>query len=398
MKLAYLSNNAWPGNEAGLLFSLHNARGFWQAGADCVLLVHGRTAEAVPTVLRTRFDLHDPLPILPLRAPSVGGSRLLFYLRAFLALRRSDRTVLITRNVNFLPWAWLLKRHTGMRIYLEAHNLWAAPLRRAERLRLAQRRQARLERAWVPYVDGVIAISAPLARLYRCSYPGVPVLAAPPGTSSIQALQRRQFSYTLGYIGGFDAQRYPLEAVFQALARIHEPRLRFLCIGATRPGEQARVQEQARRAGIAERVHVYPWVTGPALAQLKAQIDVGVAVLGDTFLTRLVCPTKIFDYLAMAVPCIASRFDGVEAIVSHGQQGLLVEHTVAAWEHAIRYLYADFFRYQDMAAHCHTLATTLQWPERARLIVQWLAADAGAAANVSWQTNATTHANASELK
>jgi glycosyltransferase involved in cell wall biosynthesis len=117
-------------------------------------------------------------------------------------------------------------------------------------------------------------------------------------------------------------------------------------------------------------------VTGQALEQLTDEIDVGVAVLADTFLTRLVCPTKIFAYLATATPFVASRLGGVEAIVRHGQHGWLVENTPAAWEQAIRDSYANFSRYQHIALQCHALATTLQWEDRARRIVEFLACPA----------------------
>lgn len=372
MRLAYLSNNAWPGREAGLLFSMHNARGFWQAGADFWLLVHGQTLEPVSVVLRRQFQLDEALPIRPIWAPRLGGSRLAYYWRAFWQLLASDRTVVITRNVNFLPWAWWLKRCRGMRIYLEAHNFWAAPERRGEPRHWAQRRQARLERVWVPAIDGVISISAPLARLFRHYYPGVPVLTAAPGTTPAAPPRRTRFCYTLGYIGGFDEERYPLVTVLRALATVQEPGLRLLCIGATRPEEQARVNEVARQLGVAERVEVYPWLTGQALERLRARMDVGIAVLADTFLPRLVCPTKIFDYLATGTPFIASRLDGIASMVQSGRHGILVDNTPVAWAGAMREMYADFARYQEMAQQCYAFALTIPWEQRARRIVRAL--------------------------
>jgi glycosyltransferase involved in cell wall biosynthesis len=296
----------------------------------------------------------------------------LFYWRAFRTLLRGNRTVLITRNVNFLPWAWLLKRRKGMRVYLEAHNFWAAADRRHEPHQYAQWRQARLEHAWVPRIDGVICISAPLARLFRQYYPAVPVLVAPPGTTANRPPYRPHFTYTLGYIGGFDTTRYPLDIVMRALANTPRPELRLLCIGAARPEDQRRIRALAERCGVAHRVRVYPWLTGQALEQLKAEIDVGVAVLADTFLTRLVCPTKIFEYLAMATPFIASRLEGIAAVVRDRQHGMLVENTPAAWGRAMQEIYADFARYQQLAQQCHAAALTMQWDQRARRILQAL--------------------------
>jgi glycosyltransferase involved in cell wall biosynthesis len=113
-------------------------------------------------------------------------------------------------------------------------------------------------------------------------------------------------------------------------------------------------------------------VSGQALAQLKTQIDVGIAVLADTFLPRLVCPTKIFDYLSTGTPCIASGFEGVAALLHHGTHALLVDNTAVAWEQAIRRIYADFTQYQQMASHCRRLAKTLSWQQRAQTMLQFL--------------------------
>jgi glycosyltransferase involved in cell wall biosynthesis len=368
--MAYVANAEWPSTSPGLPFSVFDARGFCHAGADCLLILHGRTSEPVAVVRKALFNLGDELPILPLRAPRLGGSKWLFYLRAFLALRGSNRTVLITRNLNFLPWALALKRWQRLRVYFEAHNFWTDPALRGEKLHAIRRRYVRLERRWLRNVDGVICISEPLAQLYRQYYPALPVFTAVTGTTPEQPLPRSHFSYTLGYIGSFTESRYPLGIVMQALSAIREPAVRLLCIGAKRAQDVARMRDLAQHFGIAERVEVHPWVTGEALAQLKARIDVGVAVLADTFHTRIGCPVKILEYFSMGVPVVASQFDSTTTLLRSGTHGFLVANTPPAWEHAIRSVYADFPRYQHMVQQCATLATTLSWEHRARRIME----------------------------
>jgi glycosyltransferase involved in cell wall biosynthesis len=372
MRIAYISNNDWPGTAAGLPFSVFTTKGLCDAGADAFLVLHGHTSQPVAVVRKALFDLDAAPPIVPLRAPRLGGSKFLFYLRAFLALRGSDRTTLITRNLNFMPWAMTLKKWHHMRVYYEAHNFWADPALRGEKLRAAQRRQVQLTRRWLAAVDGIICISEPLQRLYQQYYPALPVCTALPGVAVVQPVRRSAFRYTLGYIGSFDEGRYPLRLVMQALANIAAPEVRLLCIGVTDSATVARLREQATHLGLASRVIIQPWVSGRQLEQLKAQMDVGISVLADTFLTRLVCPTKIFDYLSTGTPFISSRFEGVAGLVQHGTHGLLVDNTPVAWEQAIRSMYADFTQYQHMATQCVALARTLGWQQRAQALLQFL--------------------------
>ena len=233
MRIAYISNNDWPGTAAGLPFSVFTTKGLCDVGADALLVLHGQTSQPMATVRKALFDLDDVPPIVPLRAPRLGGSKFLFYLRAFLALCGSDRTTLITRNLNFLPWAVALKKWQHMRIYYEAHNFWTEPAVRGEILTAAQQRQVRLARRWLSAVDGIICISEPMRRLYQQHYPTLPVCAALPGVAVVQPVARSAFHYTLGYMGSFDEGRYPLSLVMRAVAHITEPAVRLLCIGVT---------------------------------------------------------------------------------------------------------------------------------------------------------------------
>lgn len=373
MKITYVSNNNWPGTEPGLTFSVFNARGFRQAGADCLLILFGQTSKPVQEVYKELFGFDEELPILPIRAPRIGGSKFLFYLRTFLYLLNNNTEILITRNLNFLFWAVLLKKLRGVRIYFESHDFWTDLSLRQESISAGHRRQGRLERKWLPRVDGIICQSEPQSLLYRNYYPGMPVLTALPGTKPSVVKDRKGFSYTLGYIGSFTKDKYPLTVVLKALAAIKDPRIRLICIGAKNEIEKDRVHREANSLKISDRVEIYSWVTGSMLEQLKARIDVGVAVLAsDMFWNRLSTPLKILEYLSTATPFIATRLDGISSLISHGKQGLLINNTPEQWEIAIRTIYSDFSYYQQMAKECAILCAELRWEHRAGKIIEAL--------------------------
>lgn len=371
MKIIYISNNRWPGKEPGLTFSVFSARGFWQAGADCLLILFGKTTMPVKEVCKDLFGFDNEFPILPIRAQRIGGSKFLFYLKTFLYILNNNTEILIARNLNFLFWAALLKKLKGIRIYFESHDFWTDLSLREGNISGGQRRQERLERKWLPLVDGIICQSEPQAILYRKHYPKVPVLTALPGTKTSVVVDRKEFSYTLGYIGSFTEVKYPLTVVFKALAAIKYPRIQLICIGAKNETESDSVQREADSLNISNRIEIYSWVTGSKLEQIKARIDVGIAVLSsEIFWNRLSTPLKILEYLSDATPFIATRLDGISSLITHGKHGLLVNNTPEEWEDAIRTIYSDFSHYQKMAKECGILGSELRWEHRAGKIIE----------------------------
>jgi len=371
-KIAYFYRNESYGATPGLAFSVFNAMGFTQAGADFELLL-GKTGSGDPATIPARvFGLDAPIRIRGLPAGRIGKSHILLYLAAWLYLMRSDRTVLIFRNTNFLPFAALLKRLRRMTVCYEAHDCWSEPDLRTAGGRKGRPRYTRLERRWIPTMDRVICVSAPQGDLYERLYPNVPVTRAVTGCPPAAPNRRTAFSRTLGYIGSFSPAKYPLPVVMQAMAQCRTPDVRLLCIGARTDEHRAFVADAARAAGVDGRVEARPWLTGPQLDAAKREMDVGVAVLSGEYLNRIASPLKVLDYLSAGLPFIATALDGIARLVEHEKHGMLVDNTPAAWADAMDVLYADFGRYRRMADACHTLALECGWDRRARRILDAL--------------------------
>ncbi len=374
-RLAYVTNSELPGATPGLAFSLHNAVGFQQAGADLLLVLArqpGNRDDAVAAA-RRMLGADTVPPLRAIAAPRLGGSRLIFYWRAFLAVAHSRRDVLITRNVNFLPWAAWLQRLRGVRVFYEAHDFWGDPAVREAPLSAGQRRNVRLERRWAPRMDGILCVSAPQGRLYQRAYPSRRVLVAPTGCKPVWTPPRPALSRRLGYVGSFVPDKYPLDLVLAGLAACADRRVTLRCVGARNPADADRIRELARRHGVSDRVEAHPWAAGEALRDLIRGMDVGVAPLADQFLNRIASPLKVLEYLAAAIPCIATRLEGVEDLIAHGVHGRLVENTPAAWAEAIAGIYADETAYRAMAAASADLAGRLGWRARAEEILKAIA-------------------------
>jgi glycosyltransferase involved in cell wall biosynthesis len=373
-RIAYLTRNDLPGLSPGLSFSIFNAKGFREEGIDFELILRRASAGNSDEIVRHLFDVDIKSQLRALRTPRIGKSNLFFYLRAYLYLKKSDRNIVISRNVNFLPWLLALKKKKGIRAYFESHDFWSDPSVRMEPVKKSRRRYIRLERKYIPLMDGVICQSEPQAELYRKCYPDLLVITAMTGCKPARRNTREAFTFTLGYIGSFTTGKYPLEIVMRGLA-MSETKPRLLCIGAKNEAEEMAMRERAQQCGVADRVEVHPWTTGAQLNDFKAKMDVGVAILSNTFWNGIASPLKVLEYLSVSLPFIATRLDGVSALVEDGTHGLIVRNDPAEWAAAVDRMYSDFEQYHTMAENCFMLAEKVSWQTRARKIVRELAAD-----------------------
>lgn len=360
-RLAYLGHMQHPGDEPGMASSALAVQGFVEAGAD-VRLILRRAGRARP-----RDDLEAATgvivpDVMGLFAPRLGRSLLPFYWRVYRRLARSDRNVLLFRDVGFLPWAARLRRR-GMRVFFEAHDYWGDSPSRETPIDHPTRRGVDRARRWLPSVDGIFCTSGPQVDLYRARFPTLPVEVALIGTRYPRPNDREQFSYRLGYFGSVDAD-HPVSTVIEGLARCRTPRVRLSIVGARDEAERTRIENLATRLKITDRVEIQGWTHPEELVRHRAEIDVGVVPLADTFDARTNTPFKLVDYLSASLPTIATRTGSVTAYVTDGREALLVDHSSEAWAEAIDRMYRDFAIYRALSSQALARARELTWTRR----------------------------------
>jgi len=123
----------------------------------------------------------------------------------------------------------------------------------------------------------------------------------------------------------------------------HFPQSRFILVG--KGDEEANLREMARRLGIQKSVTIQSiedWSDELVYGNLK-KIDIFVMPS-----LREGCPTSLLQALSFARPVVASAIDGINEIVEHGKDGILVDTSNAElfaenlvslcrnWESAIR--------------------------------------------------------------
>lgn len=131
----------------------------------------------------------------------------------------------------------------------------------------------------------------------------------------------------IGWIGSPSTQKY-LTDIREALVNVCiKQGARLMLVGAT-------PQVVAELPGI--DVEVIPWSEEKEAALIR-QMDVGIMPLPDGPWEKGKCGYKLIQYMACAVPVIASPVGVNVDIVSESQSGLLV-HSLADWESALQQL------------------------------------------------------------
>jgi glycosyltransferase involved in cell wall biosynthesis len=113
--------------------------------------------------------------------------------------------------------------------------------------------------------------------------------------------------------------------VLEALPMVAEaiPEIRIAVIGSG-DGLPA-LQEQAQRAGLAERVIFAGWVDHQQTPVYLAAADLALYPYRDTLINRAKSPSKITAYMAMGKPIVAGAVGGIVEYLEGGRAGLLVE-------------------------------------------------------------------------
>lgn len=367
--IAYVSNNDLTGRTPGSSFSIHTAQGLAEAGARTDLYLRGNTRKTNPHAIEQQFALTPQFQLHAPWAPKIGGSSLPYYLAVHLHLIRNPPDIIITRNLRFLPWALHFKQRRNTRVLFESHDFWYDPALRNEPLSPKQLRVAQLERKWLPRADQLICVSEPQAALYRTCLPHHNIVTARTGCRPVPAPQRTTFSFTLGYVGSFVPDKYPLDLVVRAVAQSRHKSIKLVCTGARTPREKQDILSLAQTHAIPDRIEVHEWRRGQDLATIRQRFDVTVAPLSTSFLNRIASPMKVLDALSLGTPVIASNLDGIAALVQDGTHCRLVENTPQAWTRAIDQIYNDFQAYARMAALCRQQAAKLHWTRRGHCIL-----------------------------
>lgn len=241
------------------------------------------------------------------------------------ALRRRPDAVIAFIGIPGGPPAWLINRLTGVP-YIVALRGGDVPGFRCEGIDAFHRLLAPFTRKMWRDAAAVTANSAGLATLARAFAPDVDVsvihngvdatLFHPAADTADAAEPGADRPVRLLAVGRLTAQK-GVDVLLDALA---QPGLKRAVLDVVGDGDwRGRLEAQAERLGLAERVNFLGWRDRDALAAVYRAADVFVLPSRDEGM-----PNVLLEAMASGLPAAASRVAGAEDLVAEGETGFLV--------------------------------------------------------------------------
>jgi glycosyltransferase involved in cell wall biosynthesis len=147
----------------------------------------------------------------------------------------------------------------------------------------------------------------------------------------------------IAYLGTLDRLRC-LHRVVDALVIVRErnPRARLLFIGdSTTRGDAEELQDYADRMGLSEAVHITGWLPSSEAWSLLVGADVAVSFVPRSEIFDVSSPTKLLEYLALALPCVGNDNPDQVQVLSGSGAGCLTESTPEALAQGLAGILAD---------------------------------------------------------
>ncbi len=291
---------------------------------------------------------------VPRSGPRIPGLRFIVHeARLARVIRNLRPDVIHAHDSNALLPVALAARALGVPFVYDAHDLWLGRPRRERSVvyfALNQLYYTFIERAFVPSAAAAMTVSRPiadhLARRYGLpSVSLVPNYPEPPGELERHDLRSLHGGGGIGaetpivlYLGGLMAGR-GLDELVDAMTGVERGTLVLLGDGVIADA----LLRRAASAGIGYRVLALPPVPPAEVVAHAASASVGVSPIVPSCLNyRYSLPNKLFQYMAAAIPVVASDFPQVREIIEGADCGYVVDTTrPGAIAAAIERLLAD---------------------------------------------------------
>jgi len=199
------------------------------------------------------------------------------------------------------------------------------------------------ERAVVRFFDYVIYTTPFVGQRYQTmKVPSGPVENYP--IIKLSETFERQPRERIIYLGGMARIRGLVEVVeaFAVVAKKH-PRWELCLVGSSRPASfEQELRDLARKLGVEANVKFIAWVPYEEKERLSSQASMGIITYLPYSNNTSCLPNKLFDYMLVGLPVVASDFPLYKEVVESSRCGLLVDPTrpeeiARAMEHLIEH-------------------------------------------------------------
>lgn len=375
MKLAYVHSGKWPSDSPSTTFVTYNSLGLAENTEKCHLFIKKNSRKKPGKVFRDLFNIKkcNNLAVHQLKKPFINTNY--FYYRKVLKMlagiiKTEGLNAVITRRETFLPYLIKLKNKYNIKIYYETHDFYADLSLRNDINTVKKKKQSRLERKYIPHMDGLICLQKHQEKLYAELFPGVDIKVFKTGILRYVKSDRER-KYTT-YIGSLDRLK-GVETLLKA-ATLCNNKPKLLIIGG-----KSRKQIRGLKKLVGNKfrdldVTITGWLNKKKMDQLLKQTQIGIIPLRDTFFNRYITsPLKLFDYLSYGIPVISSDLPATRFLIDQNRSGLFFKaQRPRALAEKIDILLSDNLKIKEMRTYILNNTSHLLWRNRGKNIVQWI--------------------------
>lgn len=141
----------------------------------------------------------------------------------------------------------------------------------------------------------------------------------------------------VAYLGTLTKSR-SIETLIDAfgLVRDHFPQARLALIGSSDLlGGNQEILDYAQQKGLADSVEITGWLPTQEAWKLLVKADVAISFVPRTLMYDLSSPTKLLEYLAAGIPCVANDSPDQAHVLNQSNAGWLVASDIHAMASAL---------------------------------------------------------------
>ncbi len=336
LRVAYVNKVRMDESLPAVNFTLFNAIGLAEAGAETLLYVQKKNAVFSENDLFSRFNCNPPgqlsLFLMPEKRILGIKTNQWFYLSVFRSLRKENLkknlTAVISRDPGALPYLARFKKKTGVPVFYQPHNFYLDLSLQPDLNPKNSRKYHLLESRYLKHLTGLLCLQDSQAAWYRKFLPGLPVYPAMPGLVRLHEDRGAlpEGVPVIGYSGSLQLKK-GIETLLKAASLLVQRQIAFrlLLIGGRNEAEISPVRELVRNLDLEKVVTITGWIPFSEVEQHLRTLSAGVIPLTNAFYNRyLTAPNKFFDYLSMGIPVVASDLPAVRDFMTDGSEGFLV--------------------------------------------------------------------------
>lgn len=290
-----------------------------------------------------------------------------FYEKLFLpSAHRLTPKVFVAHDLPMLPLACKLAKKTGAKLVYDSHELYAEQ----EFSKWEKKRWFDIEARYINSADAVITVNQSIAEELRKRYgiPKVEVIYNSEKSPFSLDSAHKIFHAKLGLdpkakillLQGGISEGRNIDVLVAAMEYVKNN----VCLVLLGDGVYAKsLKKIVNKIGLSSRVYFMPAVPQDQLLTLTASADAGVIPYQPTCLNNYYCtPNKLFEFIAVGLPIVASDLPEIKRIVQGNEIGLVgATNNPKSFAKLIDQFFSDETRFTKWKSNLKSVQLKLTW-------------------------------------